>query len=215
MSDDDKRLIEAMSGMDEDTALQLAEEMMDGGTDPLNVLAHCRTAMDIVGKKFEDGEYFIPELVLAGEMLEQITAKVKPRIDEGVEAKKETAGTVIIGTVHGDLHDIGKNIVTFMLEVNDFEVVDLGVDVSPQAFIDAIKEHQPQVIALSGFLTLAFDSMKDTVEAISEAGLRDGIKIMIGGGQVDDAVKNYCGADSYGLNAMKAVSSCKEWIASA
>ncbi len=215
MTEDDKRLIDAMAGMDEDTALRLAVEMMDGGTDPLDVLAMCRAAMDIVGKKFEDGEYFIPELVMAGEMLEQITALVKPRIDEGAEGKKKTAGTVIIGTVHGDLHDIGKNIVTFMLEVNDFEVIDLGVDVSPQAFVEAIRENQPQVIALSGFLTLAFDSMKDTVEAISQAGLRDGIKIMIGGGQVDEAIKTYTGADFYGLNAMNAVSSCKEWIGSA
>jgi 5-methyltetrahydrofolate--homocysteine methyltransferase len=201
-----------ISTMDEDPALGLAREMLDGGTDPADMLDICREAMDIVGKKFEDGEFFIPELILAGEMLDQIGDMVKPLIKEGAGPKKETLGKVLIGTVHGDLHDIGKNIVTFMLDVNGFEVVDLGVDVQPQDFVDAIREHSASLVGLSGFLTLAFDSMKETVEAITEAGLRENVKIMIGGGQVDEAIRTYTGADSYGLNAMKAVSQCKEWI---
>lgn len=212
---DKAKLVELIAGMDEEPAVKLSVDLMDAGTPPEDILAACREAMDIVGKKFEEGEFFIPELILAGEMLEQIGNEVKPRIKEGAEAEKETLGTVIIGTVHGDLHDIGKNIVTFMLDVNGYEVIDLGVDVKPQVFIDAIKESSAPVVGLSGFLTLAFDSMKETVEAITEAGLRDDIKIMIGGGQVDEQIRSYTGADSFGLNAMTAVSQCREWIAEA
>ncbi|MAF49510.1 MAG: methionine synthase [Rhodospirillaceae bacterium] len=212
---DREYLVELIAGMEEDSAVKLSVELMDAGTPLEDILAACRDAMDIVGKKFEEGEFFIPELILAGEMLEQIGIEVKPRIKDVAGPAKETLGKVLIGTVHGDLHDIGKNIVTFMLDVNGYEVIDLGIDVQPQTFIDAIKENAPQVVGLSGFLTLAFDSMKETVEAIADAGLRDQVKIMIGGGQVDERIRSHTGADSFGLNAMNAVSQCQEWITAA
>ena len=119
---------------------------------------------------------------------------------------------MVLGTVQGDLHDIGKNIVTFMLEINGFRVIDLGIDVPIANFIESIKEHKPQVVGLSGFLTLAFDAMKKTVEAINEAGLRNNIKIMIGGGQMDDEIKKYVKADAYGKDAIAAVNLCREWL---
>jgi 5-methyltetrahydrofolate--homocysteine methyltransferase len=119
---------------------------------------------------------------------------------------------VLIGTVHGDLHDIGKNIVTFMLDINGFEVKDIGIDVPVAKFVEEIREFKPSVLGLSGFLTLAFDSMKETVQAIEAAGLRNQMKIMIGGGQVDEAVRTYTGADAYGSNAVAAVTLCREWI---
>jgi 5-methyltetrahydrofolate--homocysteine methyltransferase len=172
--------------------------------------------MDVVGKRFESGEYFLPELMLAGEMLTEISKKAKSLIQESqTGGAASTKGTVIIGTVHGDLHDIGKNIVTFMLDINGYKVIDLGIDVPVDTFIDSIKEHKPSVVGLSGFLTLAFDSMKETIEAIKAAGLRDDIKIMIGGGQVDDTIRDYTGADAFGLNAMSAVSLCSGWIKAA
>jgi len=143
--------------------------------------------------------------------LKAIGDMAKPLIQQDASGSK-AAGTVVLGTVEGDLHDIGKNIVTFMLEINGYKVVDLGIDVPVASFIESIKEHKPQVVGLSGFLTLAFDAMKKTVEAIKEAGLRDNLKIMIGGGQVDETVKNYTGADAFGLNAMDAVSLCKHWV---
>ncbi|MBT3988906.1 MAG: methionine synthase [Rhodospirillaceae bacterium] len=211
------KLINLIADMEEDEALELTQELIDEGADPTDILEICRAAMDIVGQRFEDNEYFVPELILAGEMLDQMSEMVKPLISDTTdeEDKEDTGGTVLIGTVHGDLHDIGKNIVTFMLDVNGFKVIDLGVDVSPQAFIDAIKENSITVVGLSGFLTLAFDSMKETVEAITEAGLRDDVKIMIGGGQVDEQIRGYTGADSFGLNAMSAVNQCKEWLGEA
>ena len=168
--------------------------------------------MDIVGRKFEDGEFFVPELILSGDTLEQISALVKPRLTEtgGGSAKKH--GRVLIGTVSGDLHDIGKNIVTFMLDVNNFEVLDIGIDVPVSKFLETIREFKPDVVGLSGFLTLAYDSMKTTIDAVKEAGLRDQIKVMIGGGQVDEVVLKYTRADAFGLNAMDAVRLCREWM---
>jgi len=211
LEDKSRRLVEQISEMQEEDAVKLAREMLDSGYDPIQLVGHCREAMEIVGKRYEEGEYFLPELMLAGEMLKAIGDMARPLIKQDASAAK-TAGTVVIGTVQGDLHDIGKNIVTFMLEINGYKVVDLGIDVPAANFIESIKEHKPQIVGLSGFLTLAFDAMKKTVEAIREAGLRDNIKIMIGGGQMDETVKNYTGADAFGLNAMDAVSLCKRWV---
>ncbi|MDE1949558.1 MAG: cobalamin-dependent protein [Burkholderiales bacterium] len=209
---EERRLVEWLADMDEDDALALAKRMLlEDRVDPLHVLGLCRAAMDIVGKRFEEGEYFLPELVLAGEMLENVGAIAKPLIKQGGnEAAK--LGRVLIGTVHGDLHDIGKNIVTFMLDINGFEVKDIGVDVPVQTFIDEIKAYRPDVVGLSGFLTLAFDSMKETISAFDAAGLRKGFKIMIGGGQIDETVRAYTGADAFGVNAVEAVSLCRGWM---
>ena len=190
-----EKLVEAMVNMKEKEALEITKEMIEAGEDPINILNACKDAMNEVGARFEKGDYFLPELVMAGEMLNQISAIVKPKLTGAVET--ERLGKVIIGTVEGDIHDIGKDLVVFMLDVNGFEVLDLGIDVPVQKFVDAIKDFQPAVVGLSGFLTLAFDSMKATVDAIAEAGLRDQIKIMIGGGQIDDEVRKYAGADAY------------------
>jgi 5-methyltetrahydrofolate--homocysteine methyltransferase len=204
-----QELVNAIAEIREDDALTLAREMAASGADPLDILADARKAMDIVGKRFEDGEYFLPELIMAGDMLSQITDLVKPQLAKlpQVEAK----GKVIIGSVAGDIHDIGKNIVTFMLDVNGFEVHDLGIDVSPAKFVTAIQELEPDVVGLSGFLTLAFDSMKNTVAAIKAAGLRNQVNIMIGGGQVTDLIREYTGADAYGDDAMEAVALAQNW----
>lgn len=209
----EKQLVEWLADMREEDALPLANRMLlEEKADALRVLELCRMAMDIVGKRFESGEYFLPELVLAGEMLEKIGAVAKPLIQQMPGAAPRKLGKVLIGTVHGDLHDIGKNIVTFMLDINGFEVRDIGIDVPVQTFIDEINSFEPAVLGLSGFLTLAFDSMKETIEGIQAAGLRSKVKIMIGGGQIDDAVRSYTGADAFGTNAIEAVSLCKGWL---
>jgi methanogenic corrinoid protein MtbC1 len=216
MSDVEKQehqLVEWLADMKEDEAFALAKRMLlEEGVDPMRVMELCRSAMDIVGKRFEQGEYFLPELVLAGEMLENIGAIAKPLIKQAPGGEPKKLAKVLIGTVHGDLHDIGKNIVTFMLDINGFEVKDIGVDVPASTFLDEINAFAPDIVGLSGFLTLAFDSMKETIVAIQGAGMRERIKIMIGGGQVDAAVCNYTGADAFGTNAVEAVSLCKNWI---
>jgi methanogenic corrinoid protein MtbC1 len=213
MTDQEKQLVTWLADMNEDDAFALAKKMLlEEGANPMRVLDLCRQAMDIVGKRFEQGEYFLPELVLAGEMLENIGRVAKPLIKQGPGGEPKKLAKVLIGTVHGDLHDIGKNIVTFMLDINGFEVKDIGIDVPVKTFVDEINEFKPDVVGLSGFLTLAFDSMKETIAAIQEAGLRNKLKIMIGGGQVDEAVRNYTGADAFGTNAIEAVSLCKNWM---
>jgi 5-methyltetrahydrofolate--homocysteine methyltransferase len=216
VTDKSEALVGLIADMKEEEALALAREMLGSGYDPLTLLDHCRQAMEIVGQRFEAGEYFLPELMLAGEMLTQIGKEAKPLIrDSDPVAQGSSKGTVIIATVHGDLHDIGKNIVTFMLDINGYKVVDLGIDVPVNTILESIREHKPAVVGLSGFLTLAFDSMKETIEAIEEAGLREQIKIMIGGGQVDENIKVYTGADAFGVNAMDAVALCGGWIVEA
>jgi methanogenic corrinoid protein MtbC1 len=202
--------VNAIADMREDEALALAKEMVEGGTDPLEVLDAAREAMDLVGQRYEQGTYFLPELVLAGEMLTSITNLVKPEMAKLPDVERH--GKVLIGTVDGDIHDIGKNIVVFMLDVNGFEVLDLGVDVAPEKFVQAIQEFEPQVVGLSGFLTLAFDAMKDAVAAIEAAGQQDQVKIMLGGGQMDDTICTYAGTDAYGEDAMAAVGLTRQWI---
>jgi 5-methyltetrahydrofolate--homocysteine methyltransferase len=213
LNEREKQLIEWLADMREDDALPLAKKMLlEDKIDPLHVLGLCRQAMDVVGKRFEEGEYFLPELVLAGEMLEQVGAIAKPLIKQGPGGEAKKLGKVLMGTVHGDLHDIGKNIVSFMLDINGFEVKDIGVDVPVKTFIDEINGYQPDVVGLSGFLTLAFDSMKETIAAIDKAGLRNKVRIMIGGGQIDETVRSYTGADAFGINAVEAVNLCRTWL---
>ena len=203
-----KELIEAITEMREGAAVDITNKLLDSGTDPVQILDACREAMGIIGKRFETGESFIPELMLAGEILGQISAVVKPRIKQAGESKK--LGKVVLGTVQGDIHDIAKDIVGFMLDINGFEVTDLGVDVPPAKFVETVKQTGAKIVGLSGFLTLAFDPMKFTVQALKEAGLTD-VRIMIGGGQIDENIRQYTGADAYGKDAMAAVAIAKSW----
>jgi methanogenic corrinoid protein MtbC1 len=205
------KLVDALADIREDEAMEIAQGYLDQGLDPRQVLEFARQAMDVVGKRFAEGVYFLPELVMAGEMMNQIGDMVKPRLAAAGPAAKKR-GKVLIGTVKGDIHDIGKNIVTFMLDVNGFEVKDLGIDVPEATFVAEIGAFKPQVVGLSGFLTLAYESMKEAVEAIAAAGLRDKVQIMIGGGQITDEVVRYVGADAYGKDAMAAVTLVNGWI---
>ncbi len=203
-----QKLIDAIIEMREEDAVQLTNELLDTGTSPADILGACKDAMEVIGKRFEDGEAFIPELMLAGEMMTAITEILKPRMAE--ESTGERIGKVVIGTVQGDIHDIAKDIVVFMLDLNGFEVTDLGVDVPPAKFVEAVKTTGAKIVGLSGFLTLAFDPMKFTVQALKDAGLAD-VKVMIGGGQIDENIRKYTGADAYGKDAMAAVAIAKSW----
>ncbi len=206
----DEIFVNLMADLKEEEVLTMTKEKIAGGEDPFMILDSARAAMEVVGKRFEAGEYFLPDLIMSGEILRGVSEIVTPYIKQGKEAKKE--GRVVIGTVEGDIHDIGKDIVVFMLDVNGYEVFDLGVDVPPERFLEKIREVSPQVVGLSGFLILAFDAMKRTVEEIEKAGLREKIKIMIGGGQIDEKVRGYVKADAYGKDAVAAVNLCKKWI---
>jgi len=204
------KLVEVIVQMQEAEAVRLTEEILASGTDPMKILDDCTEAMGEVGDRFENGEYFLPHLIMGGEILKQISALVKANVKG--EIASGDMGRVLMGTVDGDIHNIGKDIVSFLLDVNGFKVRDIGVDVSPEKFVKEIKDFQPQVVGMSGLLTLAYDSMKNTVQAITNAGLRESVQIMIGGAPMSEKVKEYAGADAYGKDAIVAVTLVKEWV---
>ena len=207
-----EKLVTAIADMNEEEAMGLVRSMLDAGEDPQLILDSASEAMTIVGNRFDEKEYFLPELIIAGEMMKVIGDLVKPKL---LTQAKQTArhGKVLIGTVAGDIHDIGKDVVSFMLDVNGFEVHDLGVDVPAKTFVAKIQEVKPDIVGMSGFLTFAFDQMKRTVDAIKTAGLRDNVRIMIGGAIMDENAARYVGADSYGADAAAAVRLAKSWVA--
>ena len=204
-------LIHAIAEMQEARALQKAKQLLDEGIDPMAILNACSTAMQTVGERFEKGEYFLPHLMMAGTIMKQISEVIEPHIREQ-ERAGTAKGRVLIGTVKGDIHDIGKNMVTFLLEANGLEVKDIGIDQHPDKFVEAIQMFKPDVVGLSGLLTLAFESMKETVLAMENAGLRDDARIIIGGAQVSDHVKDYTGADAFAPHALAGVRIIKQWI---
>ncbi len=156
----DKDLVNTLADLKEQEVIKIVEDRLKANEDPLKILGDARKGMEIVGQRFASSEYFIPDLVYSGEILKSVTELVKPKLTGAAESKK--LGKVVFGTVAGDIHDIGKDIVVFMLDVSGFEVYDLGIDVPVQKFVDKIKETGAPIVGLSGFLTLAFDSMKQT-----------------------------------------------------
>ncbi len=206
-------LVGVLSDLKEQEVLRIVRERLAAGDDVLGILGEATRAMEIVGKRFADQEYFLPDLIYAGELLRQVSEMITPRLNAPA-SQKNYLGKIVLGTVAGDIHNIGKDIVAFMLDVNGFEVYDLGVDVPASQFVDKIREVQPEMVGLSGLLTVAFGAMKETVDAIKAAGLREDVKIMIGGSQVDEQVMNYAGADAYCLDAMAGVSYAKRWVGS-
>jgi methanogenic corrinoid protein MtbC1 len=197
----------------EDDALRITKEALEGGADPLSIVAACREAMEVIGQRFADGEAFIPELIMAGEIMQGVTAELKPYLK--AEATGDKLGTVVMCTVRGDIHDIGKDIVVTMLDIAGFNVVDLGVDAPIAKVVDAVRDNKAQVLGLSGLLTVAFESMKATVAAIEAAGLHGDVKIMLGGAPVTDAVVEFAGADAWGKDAVVAVELAKSWVGGA
>ena len=189
----------------------LVKKKLENNEDPLKIMDEVREAMKIIGDKFNKKEYFLPELIMSGEILTQIFETLGPKLKEAQKGG-EKKGKVLLGTVYGDIHDIGKDVVKFMLDANGFEVMDLGVDVPVDKFISSLKEFKPKVLALSGFLTLAYDSMKEIIEKLKSEGLRDNVKIMIGGGTVDERIVEYVGADAYGESAVDAVNLVTKWM---
>ena len=196
--------------LNEDSVKELLKKRLESNEDPLKIMDDVKGAMKIIGEKFSNKEYFLPELIMSGEILRDIFEFLGPKLKES-NITEEKKGRVLLGTVAGDIHDIGKDVVKFMLDANGFEVLDLGVDVPAEKFVESIKEFKPQVVALSGFLTLAFDSMKEIIQKFEEAGLRYTVKIMIGGGTVDNNIVEYVSADAYGESAVEAVALASKW----
>lgn len=206
-----KVLTESLGELEEDQVLDMLKEFV--ATNPseaeaLEAVAACQAGMAVVGDLFESGDYFVGDLIFAGELLTEAINTLKPALGSGGST---VAGTILIGTVHGDLHDIGKNIFKSMSEAAGFEVVDLGIDVEISEFVEKAKELNPQVVGMSGVLTLAIDSMKETAEALKAAGVPS--KIIIGGNPVTKEVCEAVGADAFTTNAAEGVKICQGWVA--
>ncbi|PLX46033.1 MAG: cobalamin-binding protein [Deltaproteobacteria bacterium] len=202
-------IAQLLSELREDEVIAKVKSELEAGTDPNTILEMCQEGMVLVGDRFEEGEYFISELMMSGEIFNQISEILAPGLT-GTGGTK--SGKIVFGTVQGDIHDIGKNLVVGLLRASNFDVIDLGVDVPPEKFVEALKETGAPVLALSGLLTIAFDAMKATVKAVEDAGLRDGVKIVLGGAPVDDTVVAYAGADAAGGDAQHGVKLCKKWF---
>jgi len=204
-----EKLIQALAELEEDQVLEIVRKELAAGTEALSILQACQQGMTEVGDRFEKSEYFVSDLMMSGEIFRQVGEILEPGLKS---ATRVSAGAVVIGTVQGDIHDIGKDIVVNMLKSANFDVTDLGVDVPPVQFVDALKETNASVLGMSGLLTLAFDSMQETVSVIEEAGLRDKVRIMIGGGPVNGGVCKVVGADNWGADAQAAVRLAKTWL---
>ncbi|MFV0437775.1 MAG: B12-binding domain-containing protein [Desulfopila sp.] len=208
-----KDLVEAMVEMREDEVLDLIKKSLDGGRDPVEIFRALQTAMEEIGKRFEEGTYFIPELIMSGEMMKAGSDLIKPHLTESAtDGGGAKIGKFLLATIETDIHDIGKNIVGMMLDLNGFEVMDLGVDVPAETIVAKAKEFGADIVGLSGLLTLSFDPMKKCVEQLAAAGLRDNVKVIIGGAQLDEQVCKYVGADAFVIDAVAGVNKCKEWM---
>ncbi len=211
-----KELYTAVVEMQEETAMDLTRSYLDQGVPALDIFGCFQSAMEEIGKRFEQQIYFIPELIMSGEMMKTAAEILKPHMAE--QSSEDPAegdgklGKVVIATVQGDIHDIGKNIVSMLLELNGMDVNDIGVDVPIDTIVQTVVDSDADVVGLSGLLTLAFDPMKAVVEKLKEKGLRDKIKVIIGGGQMDVQVCNYVGADAFVTDAVEGVNVVKGWL---
>ncbi len=198
----------AMQDLDEDCLLELMNGVISDGGSALDALNACQAGMEEVGRLFEEGEYFVGDLIYAGEIMTQAIEIIKPALSSGDGGDM---GRIILCTVKDDLHDIGKNIVKTLLEAGGFDVVDLGVDTAPEKIVETAKSEGIKIIALSGVLTLALDSMKETVEAFEAAGMRNDVKIIVGGAPVNENAFKNIAADAWTSSPQKTVSICSEW----
>jgi 5-methyltetrahydrofolate--homocysteine methyltransferase len=208
---DRKGLYDAILTGNAKAAGEITKAALDEGADPADLVAqYMIPAMDEVGRLFESEEYFVPELLLAGRAMKAALEYLRPLL---AASGAKPSGKVIIGTVKGDLHDIGKNLVAAMLEGAGFEVTDLGTDVAPEKFVEAVNTKNANIVCLSALLTVTMPAMKTTLEALRAAGVRDKVKVMIGGAPVTDQYAREIGADSYGENASAAVASARGLVA--
>jgi methanogenic corrinoid protein MtbC1 len=195
--------------LEEDKTLDAVRGALTQGVAPMTVVEELRQGMSEVGRRFENEEYYLSELIMSAEIFKEAMELIVPYLGG---SSSSTRGAVLIGTVQGDIHDIGKNIVASLLRCEGFEVHDMGVDVPPATFVDKLNETGAELLALSGLLTVAFDSMKATVDAVSRAGLRDKVKVIIGGGPINEAVVDFTGADAFGRDAAEAVRLASDYV---
>lgn len=204
------RLAEALVTLKEEEVAQLVQKALDDGTDAMEILNQCREGMDMVGERYKAGDYFLSELIVSGEIFKDAMKLIEPKLKESAGTETEPI-QIVLATVKGDIHNIGKDIVAILLKASGFEVHDLGIDVAPDVIVDKLVETNATILGMSGLLTPSFESMKQTIEATEEAGIRDKIKIVIGGGVVTELVQKYTGADAFTDDGIDGVEICKKF----
>jgi len=204
------KLRDSIVNLDIDGVKNAAEEALAAGLPAYRaVVDGMAKGMEVVGQKYEDGEYFLAELIMAGETMKEGMSVLEPHLKTG---DIKAAGKVVIGTVRGDLHDIGKNVVITLLSAANYDVVDLGVDISAEQFVEAAKEHNPDIVAMSALLTTTMIEMENVMESLEKAGLRDKLKIIIGGAPITSEYAEKIGADAAARDAVEGVRTCNKWM---
>jgi methylmalonyl-CoA mutase cobalamin-binding domain/chain len=204
------KLSEAIAALDKDVVMKIVDEELSTGRDPLDMVDEAREGLEMVGKKFEKGEFFLIELMRAAQVFQAAAAVINPKLKE-MHGEQKAKGKMVIGTVYGDIHDLGKNIVKILLECKGVEVIDLGVNVPAEQIVAAVKEHQPQVLGLSALLTASVPEMNKVVTLLEEAGIRDGVKVVCGGGIVGE-VREKMKADHATVDANEGVKVIESWL---
>jgi methylmalonyl-CoA mutase cobalamin-binding domain/chain len=208
-SNTNNQLAQLVADLEEDAVLEFVQQRLAAGDDPLQIINECNEGMRIVGRRYEDGEYFVAGLIMAGEIFREVVEMAQPLLEQQSEGK--TSGRVLVGTVAGDIHDIGKNILGMLLTCHGFDVIDLGVDVPPEVFAAKVSETKPDIVGLSGLITASFETMKETI-TILRAQAKEyqlSFTIIIGGGMMDEQVCDYVGADYWMSDAMAGVRLCE------
>jgi len=205
-------LAQLVADLEEDTVLELVQQRLDAGDNPLQIIDECNEGMREVGQRYEQGEYFVAGLIMSGEIFREVVEIVQPLLEQQAEGK--TSGRVLVGTVSGDIHDIGKNMFGMLLSCHGFDVIDLGVDVPPEIFATKAVEVKPDIIGLSGLITASFETMRDTVTTLRTQAKEHKLTfpILIGGGMIDDQIRQYVGADYWMSDAMAGVRLCEELL---
>ncbi len=201
-----EELVNGIVDLKKDLVLKIVTDLSKKGDDPLKILEECRNGMTIVGDRFQKGDYYLAELLLSGEIFKQAMIILEPFLSK--EREQEKAGTVVLATLKGDIHDLGKNILGYLLKAQGFEIHDLGVDVLPELVIQKVKEVKPDFVGFSALITPVFEKMKEAEEMLKNEDLRDGFKLMIGGGVTNDDTREYVGADFQTIDAMAGVAYC-------
>lgn len=204
------KLISHLADLDEKGVLSLVNERLEAGHDPYGIIEACQEGVRRVGTRYEKGDYFIAGLIMAGVILRGVIDLIRPDLQKKPQGSQR--GNFVLGTVQGDIHNIGKDLVGILLSCEGFNVIDVGVDTPVELFVDAIREHNPPFLGLSCLLTTAFESLRDTISGIEEAGLRSGLTIIIGGSTLDESVCKFTGADHWTTDAMKGVEWCRSRI---
>jgi len=205
-----EKIKEAVVNLDIDNIPKLCKEAVEAGIPAYKVVTDgMAKGMDIVGQKYEANEYFLAELIMAGETMKEGMKVLEPYLKTG---EMKPIGKIVIGTVRGDLHDIGKNIAATLLKSAGFDIVDLGVDVSPEQFVDAVRQNNPDILAMSALLTTTMVEMENTIKALKEAGLREKVKIILGGAPITPEYAKKIGADAAAKDAVDGVNICKSWV---